>query len=132
PAPGGAGTRQWAASATTWTPCSWASARAACLGIGWSSATRTCRDIIPLRWPSLRSHPLHRQPHFLEEGVRPRLYPEPPLDPRQHQPLPRPRHPHIQEPPSLLDLRLPMLRRLATPWNLLILHSHDVHVHKLH
>src|SRR5438046_6775127 len=67
------------------------------------------------------------QPHFLEEARPSRLHPEPSLDPRQYQPFPRPRHPHIEQSPCLLDLRLPILLRLAQSGILVILHIHDVH-----
>src|SRR5438552_3985632 len=57
--------------------------------------------------------------------------PVPPLDPRQHQALPRSRHPHVQEPPRLLNLGLALVLGLAITGNLVILHPHDVHAREL-
>src|SRR4029077_3343465 len=107
--------KRWCSPTTTRTIWASSCCCAACSAPGRKTSTRS---------PGRR--PLSLQPHFLEERTPPRLHSEPALDPRQHQPLPRARHAHVQETPRFLDLRLSILGRLPIARDLVVLDSHDI------
>src|SRR5947208_7850316 len=83
------------------------------------------------RLRSPRRRALYVQAHLLEERASPRLQGEAALDPRQDQPLARPRHADIQKTPGLLDLGLAVLGGLAVAGDLVVLDSDDVHPREL-
>src|SRR5439155_439770 len=115
------------------------------LGCACASVRRAARAVTRLYDEALRrgapNHAVHAAPSSRAyrnepprgpgEAAPPRIHPEPPLDPRQHQSLARPRHPDIQQPPGFLDLALALLRRLAITGDLVILHAHDVYAREL-